>query len=69
MQGNRLLTIALVVVAVVCAAVAILYLTQKTDFLSSGRPIHHTSRGVVLAIVAVICLIGAVVVRPRPSRT
>jgi FtsH-binding integral membrane protein len=69
MQGNRLLAIGLVVVAVVCAAVAILYLTQKTDFLASGRPIHHTSRGLVLAAIAVVCLIAAVFARPRAART
>jgi hypothetical protein len=68
MRGSRTLAIALVIVAVVLAVVAIFYFTQKTTFLASGRAIRHPERGLVLIVLAVVCLAGAVFARPRPTR-
>jgi hypothetical protein len=65
MRGNRALAIVLVIIALICLVVAVVYLTLKTNFLASGHPIRHTERSVVLAIVAVVCLVGAYLARPR----
>jgi hypothetical protein len=67
MRGNRTLAIALVILAVIFAVGAVIYL-QKTNFLASGRPIHHTSRALVLTVLAVVCLAAAIFARPRPTR-
>jgi hypothetical protein len=65
MRGSRPLVVLLLIVAVACLAIAILYLTVKTNFLASGRPIRHTERAVAFAIVGVVCLVGAYFARPK----
>jgi hypothetical protein len=65
MRGNRTLAMALVVIAVILAVAAVILFTVKTNFLASGHPIRHTERALVLAVVAVLCLVGAFLARPQ----
>jgi uncharacterized membrane protein len=65
MRGNSALAIVLGVIGVICLVLAVIYFTLKTNLLASGHPIRHTERAVVLIIVAVVCLVGAYVARPR----
>ena len=67
MRGNRTLAIGLGILTVIFAVGAVIYF-QKTNFLASGRPIHHTERALVLTVLAVVCLAAAVFARPRPTR-
>jgi hypothetical protein len=67
MRGSRTVAIALVILAVIFAVGAVIYF-QKTNFLASGRPIHHTERALVLTVLAVVCLIAAAFARPRATR-
>jgi multisubunit Na+/H+ antiporter MnhE subunit len=67
MRGNRILAIALVILAVIFAVGAVIYF-QKTTFLASGRPIRHVERAIVLIVLAVICLAAAAFARPRQTR-
>lgn len=67
MRGSRTLVVALIVLAVIFAVGAVIYF-QKTNFLASGHPIHHTERAVVLVVLAVVCLAAAVFARPRQTR-
>ncbi|HVC04998.1 MAG TPA: hypothetical protein VND88_10015 [Candidatus Acidoferrales bacterium] len=65
MRGNIALAVALAIVGVICLLFAIIYLTVRTNLLASGHPIRHTDRGVVLLIVAVVCLAAGFFARPR----
>lgn len=68
MRGARAIASTAAVVAFVFAAGAVFYFTQKTSFLASGRPIHHASRGVVLAVLAVLALVVAYMARSKQPR-
>jgi len=68
---NRIAALALLLVAVVCAAMAIFYMTVKTTFLASHYG-HQPKHAIVLGVVAVLCLIGANIVwrwRASPARS
>ena len=65
MRRNTALAAALAVIGVICLVFAIIYFTVKTNLLASGHPIRHTDRGVVLLIVAVVCLVGGYLARRR----
>jgi hypothetical protein len=67
MRKSRTLAIALAILAAIFVIGAVIYF-QKTNFLASGRPIHHTERAVVLIVLAVVCLAAAVFARPRATR-
>jgi hypothetical protein len=68
MRGSRPLALALVVLAVVFAAVAIFYFTQKTSFLAGGLPAMHWKHGILFAALAVLSLIAANFARPKSVR-
>jgi|GEM_PF-5742369 len=65
MRGNSLLAIVLGIIGVICLVLSVVYFTLKTNLFASGHPIRHTDRGVVLIIVAIVCLVGAYLARPR----
>ena len=57
-QGNTALAALMVLVAVVCAALAIFYFTATTGFLASETGKHY-KHGLLFAGLAVLSLIGA----------
>jgi ABC-type thiamin/hydroxymethylpyrimidine transport system permease subunit len=61
-----LLILVLVVVGVVCAAVAVFYGVARTHLLSHAGG-YHRDRAIILGVIAVVALIAAAVVaRMRP---
>lgn len=64
--GNLGLAIAFVVLAVVFIAAAVYYWTTQTSFLASDFSIHH-KHALLAAGLAVVCLIGANITRPKSA--
>ena len=64
---SPLLSVALVVVAVICVVLAVLYLTDAVTWLTSdpSRKGPHTTHAIVLGVVAVASLIAANFARPK----
>ena len=56
----------LVVLALVCAAGAVFYWTQRTSLFASTTALHHR-HAEVLGVLALIFLAGAVLMRPRTA--
>ena len=66
---SPVLSLALVVVAIVCVVLAVLYLLDIVSWLSSDPNAHgpHTKHAIVLGVVAVAALIAANFARPKPA--
>ncbi len=62
--SNRLMAIGLVVIAAVCAALAVFYMTVKSSFLASHYG-HQPKHALLFAGLAVIALIAASIVWRR----
>lgn len=68
MQKNPVLAAGLVVLAVVFVVLAVLYGTGTVTFLTSdGLHQPHLKHVVLLVILALLSLVGANFVRPRPN--
>jgi flagellar biosynthesis/type III secretory pathway M-ring protein FliF/YscJ len=66
-RSNRLAAVGLVAVAVICAALAVFYMTVKSTFLASHYG-HQPKHALLFAGLAVIALIAASIVwRRRPA--
>jgi predicted Co/Zn/Cd cation transporter (cation efflux family) len=68
MRGSRPLALALIVLAVVFAALAIFYFTQKTNLLASGRPALHWKHAIVFTVLTLLALVAANFARPKSIR-
>jgi hypothetical protein len=62
------LALALIVLAVVFAALAIFYFTQKTNFLASGHPALHWKHAIVFTVLTLLALVAANFARPKSIR-
>jgi hypothetical protein len=64
-----MLAAVLVAVAVVCVALAVLYMLDIVNWLSTDPSARgpHTKHAIVLAVVAVAALIAANFARPKPA--
>jgi hypothetical protein len=71
MQSARspMLAAALVAVAVASVVLAVLYMLDVVNWLSSDPNARgpHTKHAIVLAVVAVVALIAANFARPKPA--
>lgn len=63
-RGNRALATVFVLLALIFIVVAIFYATQSTDLLASGVGIHY-KHAALAAVLAVLSLIAANIVRPH----
>jgi hypothetical protein len=66
---SPLLSVAFVVVAVICVVLAVLYLTDAVTWLTSdpNRRGPHTTHAIVLGVVAIAALIAANFARPKQA--
>ena len=66
---SPLISVALVVVAVLCVVLAVLYLTDVVTWLTSdpSRKGPHTTHAIVLGVVAIAALIAANFARPKQA--
>jgi di/tricarboxylate transporter len=67
MNRSPALTILLVVLGIVCVALAIFYATTDTGFLA-GAVTRHYKHAVAFAVAALVLFIGANFSRTRPAR-
>lgn len=65
MNRSPALAILLVVVGLVCVALAVFFATTDTGFLA-GSVARHYKHAVAFAVAAVVCFIGANFARTRP---
>jgi hypothetical protein len=65
MRGSRPLAIALLALAVIFAIAAVFYFTQKTSFLSSGRPALHWKHAIVFTALTLLAVVAANFARPK----
>ena len=56
-----------VALAVIFAALAVLYLLAVVNFAASNPGAHHVKHAVVLGGLALACLVGASFLRPRTA--
>jgi hypothetical protein len=66
---SPLLSVALVVVAVACVVLAVLYLTDVVTWLTTdpNKKGPHTTHAILLGVVAIAALIAANFARPKSA--
>lgn len=59
----------LVILAVICAVLAVLYYNGTIQFLTTSGTAHahHVTHAVALGILAILCLVGANIARPKTA--
>ncbi|HYA01180.1 MAG TPA: hypothetical protein VEK76_12665 [Candidatus Binatia bacterium] len=62
---NRTIAACLILVAAICAGLAVFYFTQDTTFLASAPARIQIKHGLLFAALAVVALIGANIVWRR----
>jgi hypothetical protein len=66
MQKSNAMVALWAVIAVICAALAVFYLTVNTSFLASATGKHY-KHAILFAVLAVLSLVAASFARPRTA--